>query len=253
MRYIVPGIGLAFGYSLSVYALYMRVTFRVLLFAVSAVTASAARVDCASVPTVGDMVALGSEGCRLDSPAAAFIQRDFVYSAESTNGNPVPNPFSLPSAYFGGHIISGLRAAAGDTLIVRFTYTYETGTDLLSMPSAAVTSPDPLPAGTTLTTELCRGSAFVNDACSGALSMLSSAATGVSQLLHHTLASVGTVGGVLGFRQVLTLPGGSDGQEFALQTSGVIARTAVPEPLPLATSAVALVALLVMGHRRQER
>jgi hypothetical protein len=217
------------------------------------VTASAAHVDCAFVPTVGDMVALGSHGCHLDSPATGFIQRDFLYSAQSANGNPVPNPFSLGSSYFGGHNISGLRAVAGDTLTVTFDYTYETGTDRLSLLSATIISPETLPLGTGLTTDICAGSAFGGSTCVGALSTLMSSASGVSKVLGHEFDTLGPLIGVLGFRQVLTLPGGPNGQDYSLKTSGVITRASIPEPLPVTTSSIVLVALLFVNRQRKRR
>ena len=67
-------------------------------FFLTAVTVFAAHVDCAFVPTIGDMIALGDHGCHLDSPATGFIQRDFSYAAASTNGQPGPDPFSLSSS-----------------------------------------------------------------------------------------------------------------------------------------------------------
>ena len=207
----------------------------------------AAHIDCASVPTIGDMIALGDHGCHLDSPATGFIQRDFSYEAASTNGQPGPDAFSLPSSYFGGHIIRGLVVDPAATLTVTFGYTYDTGTDLLSQLSAALTSADLLPLGAQVRSELCIGSGFVGHFCNGTFSTMTSMANGTDSVLSHVFA-VGPLSGELGFRQVLTLPGGTDGWDYSLQTSAVIAR--VPEPLPIGTVCFGLIGMLIIPRRR---
>lgn len=110
------------------------------LFLASAATLLGAHLDCAFIPTVGDLIALQDHGCRLDSPATGFVQRDFSYSAEFASGAVEPDPFSLSSRYFGGHVIENLNVPAGDILSVTFSYTFETGTDLLSLLSARLTA-----------------------------------------------------------------------------------------------------------------
>jgi hypothetical protein len=192
----------------------------------SVATVFAAHVDCA-VPTIGHMIELGNHGCLLD-------------------------PFSLQSWYFGGHNIEDLEVAPNDTLTVIFGYTYETGTDRLSLLSATLmsTDTDTVPYGAELRSDVCVGSAFTGSTCSAVLWSLTSSATGMDPFLFH-MFTADPVGGVLGFRHILKLPSGPDGHEYRLNTSGVIERVAVPEPASIGTSCLALLGTLTARWRRR--